>query len=110
MPCLGKEYKWPHEDVSCVCALGLCCTRNQKSPGCYRHSIVSQTGELRVLLQHLSNSCNYFCLFSVMFHDRIHYAVFAGLKHTVQLRLAQSCDPPASASTPGLELVKEWIR
>lgn len=51
-----------------------------------------------------------FACFSVMFHDRIHYAVYAGLKHTVQLRLAQSCDPPASASTPGLELVKEWIR
>lgn len=45
-----------------------------------------------------------------MFYDRIPYAVYTGLKHIVQLRLAQSCDPPASASTPGLELVKEWIR
>lgn len=53
---------------------------------------------------------NYFCLFSFMFYDRIHYAVYTGRKHTVQLRLAQSCDPPASASTLGFELVREWIR
>ena len=110
MPCLGKEYKWPQEDAPCVCALGLCCTRNQKPPGCHRNSIVSQTAELRVLLQHLCNSFNYFCLFSFMFYDRIHYAVYTGLKHTVQLRLAQSCDPPASTSTLGFELVREWIR
>lgn len=52
---------------------------------------------------------NYFCLFSFMFYERIHYAVYTGLKHTVQLRLAQSCDPPASASTLSLELVKNGL-